>query len=120
LRHEEHLQESIELYGKLLENQPVGEHSADGPLSPSRQPIRSFRQSRGPRTRYFYLLQLFARHPSPHPERYNTLIINLSSSLRTLFVQTGKKRLNDAETFLREAIELLPEQRETIIRERQH
>ena len=111
LHQDEDLQESIELYEKLLQNQPFEEQGTsltvlslllDGRFDRSGNPEDLERA-------ISVLLQLLACRPSPHPERYNTLI-NLGSSLRTLFVQTGqKKHLNDAETFLREAIELLPE-----------
>jgi hypothetical protein len=114
LHREEDLQESIELYGKLLENQPVGEQGTSLTVLSLLLGNR-FDRSGNPEDlerAISIFLQLLARRPSPHPERYNTLI-NLGSSLRTLFVQTGqKKHLNDAETFLREAIELLPENSE--------
>ena len=111
LHQEEDLQESIELYTKLLENQPVGEQGTSLTVLSLLLGNR-FDRSGNPEDlerAISILLQLLARRPFPHPERYNTLI-NLGSSLRTLFVQTGqKKHLNDAETFLREAIELLPD-----------
>ena len=114
LHQEEDLQESIELYGKLLENQPVGEQGTSLSVLSLLLDNR-FDRSGNPEDlerAISILLQLLVRRPSPHPERYGTLI-NLGSSLRTLFVQTGqKKHLNDAETFLREAIELLPEHSE--------
>jgi tetratricopeptide (TPR) repeat protein len=114
LHQEEDLQKSIELYEKLLENQPVGEQGTSLTVLSLLLDDR-FDRSGNPEDlerAISILLQLLARRPSPHPERYNTLI-NLGSSLRTLFMQTGqKKHLNDAETFLREAIELLPEHSE--------
>ena len=114
LHEDEDLQESIKLYEKLLENQPIGEQGTSLTVLSLLLDNR-FDRSGNPEDlerAISVLLQLLARRPSPHPERYNTLI-NLGSSLRTLFVQTGqKKHLNDAETFLREAIELLPENSE--------
>ena len=105
------LQESIELYETLLQNQTIEEEGTFLNVLSYLLHDR-FDRSGNPedleRT-ISVLLQLLARRPSPHPERYNTLI-NLGSSLRTLFELTGQKQhLNDAETFLREAIELLPE-----------
>ena len=110
LHQEKDLQESIELYEKLLQNQPVEEQGTSLTVLSLLLDNR-FDRSGNPEDlerAISVLLQLLAGRPFPHPERYNTLI-NLGSSLRTQFVQTGqKKHLNDAETFLREAIELLP------------
>jgi Tetratricopeptide repeat len=114
LHQDEDLQESIELYEKLLQNQPISEQGTSLTVLSLLLKDR-FDRSGNPEDlehAISLLLQLLASRPSPHPERYNTLI-NLGSSLRTLFVQTGQKKyLNDAETFLREAIELLPEHSE--------
>ena len=114
LHQDEDLQESIELYEKLLQNQPVEEQGSSLTVLSLLLDNRFDRYGNPEdlERAIAVLLQLLARRPSPHPERYNTLI-NLGGSLRTLFVQTGqKKHLNDAETFLREAIELLPEHSE--------
>jgi tetratricopeptide (TPR) repeat protein len=114
LHEDEDLQESIELYEKLLQNQPIGEQGTSLTVLSILLGDR-FDRSGNPEDlecAISVLLQLLARRPSPHPERYNTLM-NLGRRLRTLFEQTGqKKHLNDAETFLREAIELLPEHSE--------
>ncbi|KIM42567.1 hypothetical protein M413DRAFT_444281 [Hebeloma cylindrosporum] len=114
LHKEKDLQESIELHEKLIQNQPIGEQGTSlivlSLLLGDR--FARFGDPEDLDRAISVLLQLLAHRPSPHPERYNTLI-NLGSSLRILFVQTGqKKHLNDAETFLREAVELLPEHME--------
>jgi len=110
LHQEKDLQESIELYEKLLQNQPVEEQGTSLTVLSLLLDNR-FDRSGNPEDlerAISVLLQLLARRPFPHPERYNTLI-NLGSSLRTQFVESGqKKHLDNAETFLREAIELLP------------
>lgn len=94
MRQDEDLQESIELYEKLLQNQPIEEQDTSLTVLSLLLDNR-FDRSGNPEDlerAISVFLQLLARRPSPHPERYNTLI-NLGSSLKPCSCKQDRRNI---------------------------